>query len=355
VAVVFLEGTAQAAPSNVKYKGFAIFPLTGEELYADVEHNLRTGVGKAKGRTSKGVGCQIITKPAAFRSADLLCTGQVPEARLTCDDGRDFIIPIALENCVQGAGVGFNKNDPDVVYIAFGGVPLTLKKRAIDYGDTVIEDFLEASKRLPAPAQDGLIGSGSGFYISDNGILVTNHHVIKGGNRFLLVDPKHQSTIPAKLLAEDPGNDLAILKSDTKSKPIPIAAAFNLKRGEDVLTLGYPKPNLQGNQQKATFGRVNADTGIMDDVRYAQVDLPIQPGNSGGPLIGDNGVVIGVITSTLNAENQNVNYALKIDYLFPLLAQKSLAIKPSAGQGQQPMPQLVENFEDSVVMVLTFK
>jgi S1-C subfamily serine protease len=80
---------------------------------------------------------------------------------------------------------------------------------------------------------------------------------------------------------------------------LPVAEHFDLKRGDEVLTLGYPSPSLQGIQQKATFGKINASTGLGDDHRFVQVDVPIQPGNSGGPLLNNQGAVVGVTTLRL--------------------------------------------------------
>ena len=132
----------------------------------------------------------------------------------------------------------------------------------------------------------------------------------------------------AALLKSDPANDLALLKVETTSSPIPIPSQTRMARADEVFTLGYPDITIQGQTRKATFGRINALSGIKDDVRFFQVDVPIQPGNSGGPLINDKGEVLGIVTMTLDAIvsliakgslPQNVNYAVKSDYLVPLL------------------------------------
>jgi len=92
--------------------------------------------------------------------------------------------------------------------------------------------------------------------------------------------------------------------------------------------LGYPLITIQGQEQKATFGKVNALSGIQDDIRFLQIDVPIQPSNSGGPLIDRKVRVIGVTNATLDVLNtlkesgslpQNVNYAVKSDYIILLI------------------------------------
>ena len=135
--------------------------------------------------------------------------------------------------------------------------------------------------------------------------------------------------------------------------PIPIATAQTLKRGEEILTLGYPSPDVQCVGQKATFGRVNALTGIKDDNRFIQVDLSVQPGNSGGPLMNTRGEVVGVVTSGLRRDRfQDVNYALKAEYIIRLLRAAGVTV-PHGGRAQpMTMQEIVEQFENSVMLVI---
>ena len=200
--------------------------------------------------------------------------------------------------------------------------------------------------------------TGTAFFVSNTGMAVTNYHVVQESGRILLFDPQAGWATEARVVAADPYNDLAVLQADVKSKALPIADRFALSRGDEVLTLGYPSPALQGVQQKATFGRINADTGAGDDVRYVQVDVPIQPGNSGGPLLNGKGQVIGVITSQLRVEGgfQNVGYAIKVDYLRPLLTKASIpALSSSVSSSTSSMSRVVNASQDSVVMVLGYR
>ena len=79
-----------------------------------------------------------------------------------------------------------------------------------------------------------------------------------------------------------------------------VASSRDLLKAQDVFTLGYPLITLTGQEQKASFGRVNALSGIQGDIRFLQIDVPVQPGNSGGPLLSRDGRVVGVVTATLN-------------------------------------------------------
>jgi S1-C subfamily serine protease len=214
------------------------------------------------------------------------------------------------------------------------------------------------------PAEEGKIRSsgriktGTGFFVTRNGHLVTSYHVIKGASRIILILADGER-VAASLVKSDSVNDIALIRAEISSIPLTVGSATEVPRGRDVVTLGYPLVGIQGQEQKATFGRVNALSGIKGDIRFLQIDVPIQPGNSGGPLIEMNGKVIGLITSTLNpvgtlratgALPQNVNYALKSDYLFPLFTGLDLIREDEAGT--QELPSIIKRFEKSVVLVL---
>lgn len=119
---------------------------------------------------------------------------------------------------------------------------------------------------------------------------------------------------------------------------------------------------IQGTEQKATFGHVNSLSGLSDDVRLMQIDVPVQPGNSGGPLLDEHGRVIGVVNSILDPAAalkasgslpQNVNYATKADYLIPLLSHEGIAPKSGSKSAANESPVvIIGHVRDSVVLVL---
>jgi S1-C subfamily serine protease len=105
------------------------------------------------------------------------------------------------------------------------------------------------------------------------------------------------------------------------------------KVGERVVAIGYPLASIMGLTAKLTTGDISALAGSSDDPRYYQFSAPVQPGNSGGPLLNSSGEVIGVVTSKLNWEltlkasgqiPEGVNYAVKVAYLRPMLEGISL-------------------------------
>jgi S1-C subfamily serine protease len=170
------------------------------------------------------------------------------------------------------------------------------------------------------------VASGTGFLIAATGLIVTNHHVIN--NATTITVQANGENVTATVVASDPVNDIALIRANVAGTPLALGTASGALRGQDVMTLGYPLVEIQGEGQKAAFGRINALTGLADDVRYMQIDVPVQPGNSGGPLLNQQGAVIGIVSATVDQATvlrasgtlaQNVNYAIKSDYILPLI------------------------------------
>ena len=101
-----------------------------------------------------------------------------------------------------------------------------------------------------------------------------------------------------------------------------------VRTGDAVFTLGFPQVQLQGAEAKFTDGSISSLSGIAGDPKFFQISVPVQPGNSGGPLLDASGNVVGIVVSRLDAIGtllatgslpQNVNYALKSSFVLPLL------------------------------------
>jgi len=158
----------------------------------------------------------------------------------------------------------------------------------------------------------------------------------------------------------DNENDIALLKIKGKFIPLPL----NLKKaevGEDIAVIGYPNIGLQGNEIKATFGEINSLSGIQGDIRHYQIDAPIQPGNSGSPLLNIKGKVIGIVNATLNQAvmlkqtgslAQNVNYAIKLSYALPLLYEANVKIIKPKQIRRFKKTELVKKVKKSIVLIL---
>ncbi|MBW2281774.1 MAG: trypsin-like peptidase domain-containing protein [Deltaproteobacteria bacterium] len=202
--------------------------------------------------------------------------------------------------------------------------------------------------------------TGTAFFVTWDGHLVTNNHVIAHARKVSV--RLDGDLVRAEIVDTDPENDLALLRVEAIRRPLPIGSKAKIAKGEEVFALGYPMVQLQGQEQKATFGRINSLTGISGDERLTQIDVPIQPGNSGGPLMNKRGEVVGVVTSMLNAQAtmqiagvipQNVNYALKSHLIESLINQNLTEWEPERTRTTTAgFQQLVSENQESVVLVL---
>lgn len=160
--------------------------------------------------------------------------------------------------------------------------------------------------------------TGTGFVVSRQGHILTNHHIIEncrsvratieGGKKELIV------------VATDSQNDLAVLKLPG---PLPNVARFregrNIRPGDSVVVVGFPLHGLLASEANVTTGTLSALAGLRNDTRFLQITAPVQPGNSGGPLLDQSGQIVGIVVSKLNAVTlakttgdipQNINFAI---------------------------------------------
>ena len=169
----------------------------------------------------------------------------------------------------------------------------------------------------------------------------------------------------AKVIQLDSLNDLAVLQVEGMQLPaIPIRQSTDVKVGQTVFTVGFPNIELQGSNPKMTKGDISSITGLQDSPTCWQISVPIQTGNSGGPLIDEDGNVIGVIVSRLNSgqdasgnsvPTQNVNYAVKSAYLLPMLSGLDVKILSNKKKWfLKTFESVVEDAERSVVMILVY-
>ena len=171
-------------------------------------------------------------------------------------------------------------------------------------------------------------GNGSGVFISKNGYLVTNNHVIQDASIVSaeFIYNNEIEIFKVKVIRVDEANDLAILKIDDKKFKGFKSLPYSIKKstcdvGTAVYALGYPMAlSLLGKDLKFTDGKISAKSGFQGDVRQYQTTVPIQGGNSGGPLFDTNGNLVGINSSKIRQDiADNVSYAIKSDYLVTLI------------------------------------
>jgi len=209
------------------------------------------------------------------------------------------------------------------------------------------------------------ISTGTGFYISSDGYFVTNFHVIKGAKDIAVQDRMNQ-IYRASIVQVDTDNDLAILRVEGKKFTfLAVASSTGVQKGETVFTIGFPNITMQGLESKVTQGIISSLSGIGGQPTTFQISVPIQPGNSGGPLINEYGNVIGIVSSTLRPQAtmeaggflpQTVNYAIKSNYLLELIATiPTIKRSTTLGQKKLTLPEQITRAEQAVGLVIVAK
>lgn len=241
------------------------------------------------------------------------------------------------------------------------------EKLTVEKSD-IIGNTKEISIKLdPSRTPDSEKKGGTGFLISENGYVVTNYHVVEDASKIELYFPSDTSVTKyiASVISSDKTNDIAILKIDDSRFVSPGNIPFNITDdyniGEKVYTIGYPQPDIMGTSYKYTSGEINSLSGMENDITLMQITTPIQPGNSGGPLFNQDGNIVGITTSTLNpfytakysgTIPQNVNYAVKSDYLKPLI--KQYFKKPEITLAGRPQSEQIKTLGKFTCLIKVF-
>lgn len=196
--------------------------------------------------------------------------------------------------------------------------------------------------------------TGTGFAITMDGYIGTAAHVVKDASS-VSVSIKGEP-VPARVVAIDEDQDIAILKTNSSVtvKPLLLAKTDTLKVGADLFCVGYPLVGQLGVNPKLTKGTLNSLTGLSDDQGTIQMSVQIQPGNSGGPVCDTQGRVIAIVSKTgstiagargtAGAVPQNVNFAAKSDLMIELAKSvSSLKLPGTVGATSSPEERVLES------------
>jgi serine protease Do len=165
-------------------------------------------------------------------------------------------------------------------------------------------------RQMPAPMQRGL---GSGVIVTNDGYILTNHHVVEGAGK-IQVELSDRRVLEAKVIGNDPPSDLAVIKIDGTNLPVVAIGDSNAMRvGDLVLAVGNPL----GVGQTVTMGIVSAKgratglgNGSYED--FLQTDAPINQGNSGGALVNTAGELIGINSQIMSPSGGNIGIGFAV-------------------------------------------
>ncbi len=222
-------------------------------------------------------------------------------------------------------------------------------------GSTAGASALAPAPSRPAPATAQADSSGSGFRVA-RGTIVTNHHVIDGCSRLRV------NGAPAQLRGSDARSDLALL-GVTLPGPSASLRAQRAAVGEPVAVAGFPLRGLLSGFNMTT-GTLSSLSGIGGDTRLLQITAPVQPGNSGGPMLDSAGNLMGVVVSKLNAIRlakitgdipQNVNFAINVNVLRSFLDANSVDYDSASSNKPLAPTMIAEKARGFTVLVECWK
>jgi S1-C subfamily serine protease len=185
-----------------------------------------------------------------------------------------------------------------------------------------------------APSDNPTITQGTAFFVSGKGYLLTNAHVVTDCKRIQIRD-----WAPLHLVSADEDIDLALLKENWDDDPHPVVATFRMSSprvGDTAIVFGFPLIGLLSTEGNLSTGTVAARAGLRNDPRFIQITAPVQPGNSGGPVLDSAGDVVGVVVAKLDAIKiaqltgdipENVNFAIGVPEVIRFL--ESNHVSPS--------------------------
>lgn len=322
-APALAQAPAPSAPPNAPpsataaEEGFRILNRTGQE--ASALHAVRSG--------RPDWGNNLLPRPlaadAGYRLRPNPQAGCRFDVKLVLADGREAV-----------------RRDQDIC---------AGREIALDAG-TVVAAGAAARPSPERPTAPGALprpgvraATGTGFLVAGERVL-TNRHVVDGCDRVLVRAPdgrNHAAVPPART---DATLDLALLTVPGLSGPV---LSFRqdppLRRGEGVVAYGFPLTGLLSSDAKLTRGEVNGLAGLRDNQDQIQISAPVQPGNSGGPLLDMQGHVVGVVVSKLNAQAvagrtgdiaQNINFAVKGERAAAFL--RAAGVTPAAARSTGP-------------------
>ena len=237
---------------------------------------------------------------------------------------------------------------------------LRLEINKIKRNQRALSTIITQGPPTATPAEAGKF-SGTGFALTSEGYLVTSYHVIQGADS-VLIEGRDRQRFHAEAVYSDVKHDLAILRITDKKfngfGRLPYAIkSGQADLGERVFTLGYPREDVVYGE-----GALSARSGFEGDTAFYQISIPVNPGNSGGPLLDERGNLIGVVSGRQN-DAQSAAFATKSSYLVRLVDSLAATAKADApyhlprygqlaGSGR---PQQLKRLRDYVFVVKVYE
>ncbi len=196
--------------------------------------------------------------------------------------------------------------------------------------------------------------SGTGFAVGNGSSIITNFHVVRDCKSVRIANVG-----PGQIKMVDPRNDIAVIQPDRPTTaPLRFRTGDPLKPGEEIIVIGFPLRGLLSSAPTITTGIVSSLAGLRDDRTRFQISAPVQPGNSGGPVLDRAGNVVGMVVSKLNVLRvarmtgdipQNVNFAIPVSIITSILDANTIKYQVAMSAGEKPIAEVVSTASPGVV------
>lgn len=319
--------------------------------------------------------------PSSGRLSPIALTIVTRDGRTYNDVKVQQVLPdgLVISYAPTNGGTGISKvkfvDLPDKLQKRYGYNPTNatafekaeLKSNARLRAQLLAEDAKARSKRLVQELSDAFSDakeSGTGFFITDDGYLLTCYHVVSNAT-YIKVGTK-QGVLSADLVQSDAANDVALLKVEGTFTALPLVASNSVRLGESVFTIGFPNPGVQGLEPKLTRGVISSLAGVQDNPGEYQISVPVQPGNSGSAVVDEYGNVTGIVAARLSDRAalvtsgmtaQDVNYAIKssrIKALLDTMPELASKLKSPRPDKDRKFEKVVQQAQDAAVLVMTY-
>lgn len=299
----------------------------------DIRHALASGLSVL----ALGLGVSMVAPPVLAQPGGALVRGLPDFTELVEQAGPSVVNIRTLERAGTGAGTGGNGPDEQMLeFFRRFGIPIP-------------PGMTPRGPRQDRGGSDEVVprGVGSGFILSSDGMIMTNHHVVEGADE-LIVTLADKREFKAKVVGSDQRTDVAVVKIEAAGlNAVRIGDVNRLRVGEWVMAIGSPF----GLENTVTAGIVSAkqrDTG--DYLPFIQTDVAINPGNSGGPLLNMRGEVVGINSQIYSRSGgfQGISFAIPIDEAMRVAEQLKATGRVTRGRIGVRIDQVSKDVAESI-------
>lgn len=234
----------------------------------------------------------------ASGSAQAFMSGQLPDFTLLAEENAEAVVYVEITETRKNGSGGAHDQVPDI-----------------------FRRFFDLPENTPGE-EHTVQSSGSGFVIGSKGYILTNHHVVEDAEQ-IMVRFKDRSEYKAEVIGTDPATDIALLKVEANNlKTVRLGQSSRLKQGEWVLAIGSPF-NFEHTVTSGIVSAKGRSFPRQPYVPFIQTDVPINRGNSGGPLINMQGEVVGINSQIFSSNGgyMGLSFAIPIDVAMAVVKQ----------------------------------